>query len=90
MWQDILSPPSPAVSRSSRHVPTLGQVRGALLGYPGRGRNRTTGDRVREGHREKGALRTAGEGEREPVQDKDSSPEVWKGGSHAGGHRKKE
>ena len=50
----------PAVSRSSRHVPALGQVRGALLGYPGRGRNRTTGDGVREGHREKGALHNRG------------------------------
>lgn len=52
----------PAVSRSSRHAPALGQVRGALLGYPGKGRNRTTGDGVREGHREKGAVGPAGEG----------------------------
>ena len=29
----------PAMPRSSRHVPALGQVRGALLGYPGRGWN---------------------------------------------------
>lgn len=81
----------PAVPRSSRHVPALGQVREEILGYPGRGRNRITGDGVREGHKEKGALRPEGEGGKtEPVQDEDSFPEVRKGGSLAGGRRKKQ